>query len=93
MANIFQTAVNNMGDWLASKIANKIGDPMGRAYGVLGSYYQGDQRPQLKVKVGQVDDNITINFVGLAVDRGISRLFRGGVEFNTPEGESEQHEY
>jgi hypothetical protein len=50
------------------------------------AYYGGVQPKQLKLKVGQYDDNLITNFIKLAVDRSTSMLFGGGVEFNVPEG-------
>lgn len=93
MANLFTTTMNNIGDWMAAKLAPYITDSLGKGYSVLGSYYKGDHRAQLKVKLGQPDDNITRNFVGLAVDRSVSRLFRGGLEFQLPDGADEQKAY
>lgn len=93
MANLFTTTMNSIGDWMAAKLAPYITDSLGKGYSVLGNYYKGDHRAQLKTKPGQPDDNITMNFVGLAVDRSVSRLFRGGVEFNLPEGAEAQKEY
>lgn len=93
MANLFTNIANSIGDWMAAKIAPYINDGMGRGYSILGNYYKGDHRPQLKTKIGQPDDNITMNFVGLAVDRSVSRLFRGGVQFNLPDGAEEQKVY
>jgi hypothetical protein len=85
--------MNNLGDWLGQKIAPYINDAMGRDYNVLGSYYAGNQRKQLKTKMGAQDENIIQNYVGLAVDRSVSRLFRGGVEFILPEASTKQQEY
>jgi hypothetical protein len=93
MANYFETMLNNAGDWMASKIAPYLNDAMGVRGSILANYYQGDHRPQLKTKVGAQSDNITQNFVGLAVDRSVSRLFRGGVKFNLPDGSEAQQEY
>ena len=93
MANYFTNMIQNVGDWMASKIAGYINDQMGREGAILRSYYKGDHRPQLKRKEGQQDDNITINFVGLAVDRSVSRLYRGGVKFVLPDGAGAQQEY
>lgn len=93
MANYFQNIVNNFGAWLAGQIAPHINDRLGAGYNVLSHYYSGDHRPQLKRKEGAADDNITQNFIGLAVDRSVSRLFRGGVQFNLPEGADAQQEY
>lgn len=91
--NIFTNWMNNMGDWMASRLAPYINDALGQGYTVLGRYYGGDQRPQLKTAVGKQDDNIFQNWIGLAVDRSVSRLFRGGVKFVAPEGKDQQQEY
>jgi hypothetical protein len=93
MANLFINMMNNAGDWLAGKIAPHINDALGVQGSILSRYYMGDHRKQLKVKAGAQDENIIINFVGLAVDRSVSRLFRGGIQFQLPEGAEEQQEY
>lgn len=51
-------------------------------------YYDGIQRRQIKVKAGQADDNIVLNFSSLVVERSVSMLFGNGVEFDLP-GEAE----
>lgn len=53
-------------------------------------YYQGKQRKMLKVKQGGADDNVLLNFVGLAVERSVSMLLGGGVTFKYEDEESEQ---
>ena len=93
MANIFTNMLNSAGDWFAAKLAPYIQDPMGRGYSILSDYYIGDQRPQLKRKEGAPDDNVYQNYVGLAVDRSVSRLLQGGVEFVLPENATAQQEY
>jgi hypothetical protein len=93
MANFITNWINSAGDWLGQKIAPYINDALGQGYNILGHYYSGNHRPQLKTKEGQKDDNIIQNFAGLAVDRSVSRLFRGGVQFNLPENATEQQEY
>jgi hypothetical protein len=93
MANIFTDWANRAGDWLGRKIAPYINDALGMGYNILGSYYSGDQRKQLKTKVGQTDDNVIVNFIGLAVDRSVSRLWRGGVKFKLPQGRTEQQKH
>lgn len=55
-------------------------------------YYNGKHPEQLKVKDGQYNDNIAVNYTGLATARDISRLFRGGIEFKLPEGADAQQE-
>jgi len=91
--NIFSNLMNNTGDWIAGKLAPYINDALGVRYQILGNYYEGNHRPQLKRKDGQPDDNIMQNYVGLATNRSISRLFRGGLKFVLPDGADEQQEY
>ena len=55
-------------------------------------YRKGIQAQQIEVKHG-ANDNITVNFVGLVVDRAVTMLFGNGVEFDMPgEGETPQDE-
>lgn len=93
MPNLWTNMMNSAGDWMAAKIAPYIQDALGMRGAMLANYYSGDHRPQLKTKVGQQDDNIVQNFVGLAVDRSVSRLYRGGVQFVLPDGATTQKEY
>ena len=51
-------------------------------------YYRGRHRRNLAIKAGQSDDNVTLNYCRRTVDKGISFLFGGGVEF---ELNAEQH--
>ena len=58
------------------------------------NYRQGNQRRQLRVRVNQHDDNVTLNFTGLVVDRSVTMLFGKGVEFDLPgEGATPEDEY
>ena len=52
-------------------------------------YRLGNQRRTLKVKYGQPDDNIFVNFTGLLVDRSVSGLFGNGITFQLPGGVTE----
>ena len=56
-------------------------------------YFTGDHPNQLKVKSGQYDDNLTLNYIGLAISRGVSRLFNNGIEFKLPDGAEKQQKY
>ena len=56
---------------------------------LLRNYYRGIQRSQLKVRQGQADDNLVLNYVGLVIERGISMLLGEGVEFDMG-GEEEE---
>jgi hypothetical protein len=58
------------------------------------SYYIGEQLRYIKVKPEQPDDNIISNFAGLTVDRSVSMLVGGGIEFDMPGDEgAPQQEY
>lgn len=51
--------------------------------------YYGNLPKPLKVKPGQADDNIALNFSSLIVDKGVSFLFGNKVSFEVkPDGES-----
>jgi hypothetical protein len=60
-----------------------------KAYGKRREYREGVQRKPLVVKVNQADDNLTLNFTGLIIDRGISMLFGDGVDFDFSVAEGE----
>jgi hypothetical protein len=55
------------------------------------AYVDGDQKKMLKVKPGNTDDNVTVNIMGLIVDRWVSWLFGNEIEFDLP-GEDESAE-
>jgi hypothetical protein len=52
------------------------------SYDLRYDYYGGSHRRQMKVKPNQPDDNTSANFVGLTVDRSVSMLLGGGIEFD-----------
>jgi len=54
-------------------------------------YRSGKQKRFLKIRTGQPDDNLTINFTGLVIDRSVTLLFGKGVQFDLP-GEDETPE-
>lgn len=45
--------------------------------------YRGQHDKPLRVKPNQPDDNVTVNFAGLIVNKGVSFLFGDEVQFNT----------
>jgi len=52
-------------------------------------YRTGMQRPQIRIKPMQADDNVIINLCGLVADRAVSALFGKGFEISYPgEGDS-----
>ena len=58
------------------------------------AYRTGIQPPQLMVRYGQYNDNLTVNFAGLVIDRSVSLLLGKGLKFDLPgEGETEQGKY
>jgi len=52
------------------------------------AYRSGYYRPQLRVKMGQFDDNVGLNFTGLIAARIIGQMFGNGIELDF-EGETE----
>ena len=85
---------DNVMNSFAQRVAGFVNDQLQAQYGTLGKYYAGNQRKFLKKKDGSAqDDNVILNFVALAVDRSVSRLYRSGVEFVLPEGAEAQQEY
>ncbi len=95
MANIVTTTVNYFLDSIAQRITHHIylQDALGQDYAILHSYYSGNHRPQLKREMGKQDDNVIENFTGLVVDRSVSRLFQGGVQFVLPDNATAQQEW
>src|SRR5689334_8065567 len=93
MANIFENAYRGFLNDLAFVIAGVINDPRKGTLQRNADYYEGAQKKQLKTKDGAYDDNIVENFVGLAIDRSVSMLFGGGIEWQFAEGADTQKEY
>lgn len=80
--SIFDTAIQRM----AEKIAGYMrGDKEAERQAASRRYFTGEHPRQLAVKIGQYDDNLTLNHIGLAIARGVSRLFKGGISFVLPE--------
>ncbi len=86
-----------MAENFITRFANRFADRIGAAVAsymtperVTGltknkQYFEGDQKKPLKTKTGQADDNLVINWVGLAVHRSNSMLFGGGLDFTVPD--------
>ena len=53
-------------------------------------YRMGVQQRQLRVRRGQADDNLVVNYSGLLLNRSVSRLFDKGIEFEYGDGASQQ---
>jgi len=73
--------IGNVINWFLSSAPDTTTSERDRGYTVLRDYVRGDQRRPLKVRTGQADDNIILNFISLVVDRSVSMLFGGGIEF------------
>lgn len=93
MANPISRFMNGIMDNLAMRIASFIPSERKTKDTTRKDYYLGSQKKQLKLKSGQADDNLTTNFVGLGVDRSVSMLFGGGVDFVFPDAESPEAQY
>lgn len=87
--NIRTAAVN----WLFQ--GEELSDPAlaarMKAYATQRAYQMGQQKRQIKVKPGQADDNIVINFCELVVERSVSLLLGKGITFDLP-GDDESQE-
>ena len=59
------------------------------AYELYQAYYDGAQKQQLKTGQGQADDNVTLNFSKLVVDRSVAMLLGGGIYFDMPDASDE----
>src|SRR3972149_3882964 len=81
---IFDSFANMIADSLASRLL----DDKGKALATARNYAAGIQPSQLKVRDGQFNDNITLNFVGLITDRVVSQVIGNGVELDF-EGDTE----
>ena len=57
------------------------------------NYYIGAHRRQLRVKDLQADDNIALNLTGIVVNRGVSMLMSGGVEFDFQSDAAQEYIY
>lgn len=76
--------------YLGDKIAIKLAE-QNKMVGQAMDYRYGKQPAQLKVKPGQFDDNLTVNFSGLIVDRSVSDMLGDGIVFDLP-GEEDSPE-
>jgi hypothetical protein len=54
------------------------------------SAYYGHLPPPLKVKPGQVDDNVMLNFAAVIVDKGVSFLFGEDLDFEAMDDTGDQ---
>jgi len=84
-------------DWLLAPVLSRMNtEDRGRVQAIhqARQYRIGQQREMLKVAQGQTNDNVVMNFAGLAVDRGVSLLFGHGVQFNLPgDGQTPEAQY
>ncbi len=87
--NFIDKQIEKLGNYIAGRITT---DKECRD-NILRDYYDGDHPDQLKVKANAYDDNFTVNYIGLAIARGVSRLFNNGITFKLPEGAESQKEY
>lgn len=85
-------------DWFTGKLADSLADRLVGEYGKptvqARAYRKGVQRRMLRVRPNQFDDNITINFIGLAVNRIVSQMVGNGIKFDFEgDTETEQEQY
>lgn len=68
-----------MDEWLDEGRRERL-----NSYATQRDYYLGNHRPQLRVKANAPDDNLTLNFAGLIVKRGVAMLLGQGLAFDLP---------
>lgn len=89
--SIFDNFRNGVRSWLGFETES---DPRVQIIKKNRAYVSGIQKRTLKVDSGKTDDNVTVNVVGLIVDRQVSWLFGRGVDFDLPEeGDSPEQDY
>jgi len=79
---------DNFANMIANSLASRLLDDKGKALANARNYAAGIQPQQLKVREGQFNDNITLNFVGLITDRIVSQMIGKGFELDF-EGDTE----
>lgn len=88
---------DNVRNWLLAPILSQMDSASRTRMETIykaRAYRVGKQPDTLKVRDQQTNDNLVINFVGLAVDRSVSLLFGKGVQFNLPgEGDTKESQY
>ena len=85
---IFDNFYNNIAERIANAIQNQMIGTENKYILDTRKYRMGLQPSQLKVRPGQFDDNLVMNFCGLVVNRAVSQVIGNGVEFDF-EGETE----
>ena len=79
-------------DWfyngIAGALASRLIGSAGSGIAKTRDYVRGKQPKQLKVREGQFDDNIVLNFIGLIADRIVSQTVGTGFELDF-EGDTE----
>ena len=89
--NIIVRSVRAFAGMIGAAVATYLEPERTDALKKRKEYFEGDQKRPLKTKVGQADDNLIINWVGLAVYRSNSMLFGGGVKFITANPETQEY--
>lgn len=62
-----------------------------QGYATNYNYYRGNQRPQLAARPGQADDNISLNFTGLIVNRAVTMLMGKSPRMVLPDDASQEY--
>jgi hypothetical protein len=88
--NIYQNIAQRVVDQLQARLVDN-----GNQHIVTARKYRlGVQPKQLKVRANQHDDNLTLNFAGLVVNRGVSQLLGNGFSLDfAGETETAQEQY
>jgi hypothetical protein len=92
--SLFDTIYSNIAQRVVEQLASRMVGDSNKHILDARRYRMGVHPAQLKVKAGQFDDNLTMNFAGLVVARGVSQLLGRGITFDFEgEEETEQERY
>lgn len=84
--------IENITFWLSDRIDSAVRARMDIA-DKNREYRLGVQDRQLRVKMGQADDNLTVNYLGVIVDRSVALLFGKGITWQYPEDGGPQYDW
>lgn len=87
----------NLWSWVGQKILDNmpaVESARVEKIKVSRNYSAGYHKPQLTIRHGQANDNVTLNFIGVICQRSVSALFGKGFDLDWQDnGESEQAVY
>lgn len=81
--------LDNFRNWLLQPLLQS--DPRREDILTYRRYRRGEQKTFLRRRVGQVDDNLIINYTGLVINRSVAKLFGEGISFDLKDDADEKY--